>query len=88
MPHCQKCDSFINTASTASSLCELCEHAHKLTYAKRMVARCINAARKANHAAIREANPDDRAMLRELARINMRAAKQSKCKAREQGEWA
>jgi hypothetical protein len=57
------------------------------TYAQRMVARCINAARKANHAALRETDPDDRAMLRELARINIRAAKESKSRARELGQW-
>ena len=58
-----------------------------MTYAQKMVARCINAARRANHAAIRETSPEDRAMLRELALINIRAAKQSKMRARELGQW-
>lgn len=58
-----------------------------MTYAQKMVARCIHAARLANHEALRATNPDDRAILRDLARMNIAQAKQSKQSARANGQW-
>lgn len=58
-----------------------------MTYARKMVARCIHAARLANHEALRATNPEDKAILRDLARMNMQQAKQSKQTARASGQW-